>query len=161
MKLLRTIRFDDTDNNIFGIAAAPDEWAISGAFAFVDVDPDTLTGKEKQAFRNGWLGLTSFARATFVSAAEADGDAFQQCSERLGQHLIDVYGAPSRQEALAAATAEMEYIAEFCRDVPINTLFAILREFDEEGAIHEEFRIIEPPTGLVHTKVWEVEEGDA
>ncbi len=161
MKLLRTIRFDDTDNNIFGVAAAPDEWAISGAFGFVDVDPDTLAGKDKQAFRNGWLGLSSFARATFVSVAEAKDGVFEQCCDRLAQHLIDVYGAPGKPEALAAATSEIEFTADFCSEVPINTLFAVLREFDEDGAIHEEFRIIQPPTGLVHTRIWEVEEDNA
>jgi uncharacterized protein DUF6505 len=161
VKLLRTIRFDDTDNNIFGVAAGPDEWAISGAFAFVDVKPDMIAGKEKQAFRNGWLGLSSFARATFVSVADAGKSDFEQCSDQLAGHLIEVYGAPGKPEALAAATAEMEFTADFCSDVPINTLFAVLREFDEQGAIHEEFRIIQPPTGLVHTKVWEVEEDDA
>jgi len=161
VKLLRTIRFDDTDDNIFGHAAGPDEWAVSGAFEFVDVSPGALAGKEKQAFRNGWLGLASFARSTFVSVADArDGD-FQHCRDKLARHLIKEYGAPGQPEAQAAATAELEFTTDFCSNVPINTLFAVLREFDEDGAIHEEFRIIEAPAGLVHTKIWEVEADDA
>lgn len=158
MRLLRTIRFDDTDDNIFGIAAGPDEWAISGAFAFVDVDPETIEGKEKQAFRNGWLGLSNFARATFVSVADAGNDDYEQCCDQLAEHLINVYGAPGKAEAQDAAKSEIDFTADFCSNVPINTLFAVLREFDTQGAIHEEFRIIQPPTGLVHTKIWQVED---
>ncbi|MGI9386569.1 MAG: DUF6505 family protein, partial [Methyloligellaceae bacterium] len=39
MKFLRTIRFDESDDHVFDRAAAPDEWAVSGAFAFAEIDP--------------------------------------------------------------------------------------------------------------------------
>ena len=34
MKFLRTIRFDMSDDAVFERAAPPEEWAVSGAFAF-------------------------------------------------------------------------------------------------------------------------------
>ncbi|MGB7204344.1 MAG: DUF6505 family protein, partial [Anderseniella sp.] len=36
MKVLRTIRFDQSDDHVFALAAQPDEIALSGAFAFLD-----------------------------------------------------------------------------------------------------------------------------
>lgn len=161
MKMLRTIRFDDTDGHVFGIAAAPDEWAISGAFAFTNVDPDELTGKERQKFRNGWLGLDSLARATFVAVADADADDFDACCARLATFLHEQFGAPDMDAAREAAEAEIQYAVEFCRDVPINTLFTVLREFDDEGAIHEEYRIVQAPSGPAHTRIWDIVEDDA
>ncbi|MBL4758351.1 MAG: hypothetical protein JKY32_12180 [Rhizobiales bacterium] len=160
MKLLRVIRFDQTDARVFGAAAQPDEWAISGAFAFAGSDPSSLAGKERQAFRNGWLGLSSFARATFVSVADADEDIFAQCCETLSQHFVEFYDPPEFEQAMSAATDEMNFTADFCKDAPTNTIFTLLREFDEDGALHEEFRIIEPPSDPVHARVWDVVEDD-
>src|SRR5262249_15189795 len=57
MKLLKTIRFDASDERVFDLAAAPDEWAVSGALAFAGAAPNSLTGKSRQAFANGFLGL--------------------------------------------------------------------------------------------------------
>ena len=53
LKLLRTIRLDPSDTFVFENAAEPGEWAVTGAFLFADVDPATLQGKERSAFRSG------------------------------------------------------------------------------------------------------------
>jgi hypothetical protein len=36
VKLLRTVRLDASDTFVFGAAAEPGEWAVSGAFVFWD-----------------------------------------------------------------------------------------------------------------------------
>ena len=64
MKLLRTIAFDGSDVRVFDRAAAPGEWAVSGAFQFVDLAPAAVTGKLRQAFANGFLGVSSSGRST-------------------------------------------------------------------------------------------------
>ncbi|MGD9830923.1 MAG: DUF6505 family protein, partial [Hyphomicrobiaceae bacterium] len=71
MKLLRTIRFDRSDERVYEVAAAESEWAVSGAFAFAGVEREALVGKVRQAFANGFLGLPSFGRSTFAVVAEA------------------------------------------------------------------------------------------
>lgn len=43
-KLLRTINFDISDAHVFEKAAEPDEWAISGAFEFADLDKSAIAG---------------------------------------------------------------------------------------------------------------------
>ena len=72
MRLARTLRFDQSDENVFERAAQPDEWAGSGAFEFSNWSEDDLSGKRRQAFANGWLGLESFGRATFVATAKIE-----------------------------------------------------------------------------------------
>ena len=71
MKLLRTIRLDASDTFVFGAAAEPGEWAVSGAFVFWDRDPATLDGKARAAFRSGLLGVNSLGWSTLVQIVQA------------------------------------------------------------------------------------------
>jgi hypothetical protein len=59
VKLLRTIRLDAVDLFVFEKAAAPGEWAVSGAFAFARDEPAKLHGKARSAVRASFLGLAS------------------------------------------------------------------------------------------------------
>ena len=72
MKFPKTIRFDNSDLNIFENPSEEGEWAISGAFEFSNDTKENLKGKRKQSFSNGFLGLDSFGRSTFVSIASID-----------------------------------------------------------------------------------------
>ena len=67
MKLARTIRLDESDDNVFDHPANAGEWAISGGFEFSNWSEENLNGKPRQAFSNGWLSLESFGRATCVA----------------------------------------------------------------------------------------------
>ena len=71
MKLLRTIRLDDSDTFLFETAAASGEWAVSGSFAFAHLDPASLEGKARAAFRAGFLGIDSLGWSTLVQIVEA------------------------------------------------------------------------------------------
>lgn len=162
MKLLRTIRFDDSDDNVYARAAVPDEWAVSGAFAFAGADPAGLTGKAKQAFANGFLGLTSFGRSTFATCAEVSDEDVPHIEDRLADHFVADYGAPGREAARPAAREEIAFVADLCAEVLINTIFTVRRYVDEEGEIREEFRTIKAPSDEpLHTKIWTVVEDDA
>jgi len=142
-RFLRTIRFDGTDEFVFEAAASPDEWAISGAFAFSGLEPAMVTGKTRQAFTNGFLSVETFGRATFVCVAELDLAAREQLELALAQHFVDAYGAPDVAVALPVAQAEFAFVADLVKDVPVNTVFAVKRSFDDDGDIREEFHKIE------------------
>ena len=76
-KLLRAISLDASDTYVFERAAAAGEWVVSGAFMFWDSDARSLEGRAKQAFRAGFLGLTSFGWSTLavvVDATDAERD---------------------------------------------------------------------------------------
>jgi hypothetical protein len=158
VKLLRTIRFDASDERVFEIAAPAGEWAISGAFAFACGDPGGLVGKARQAFANGFLGLGSFGRSTFAIVAEATEPERRESERLLAQHLVARYGAPDLAAALPAAEQEMGFAADLCAAVPINTVFTVRRFVDAAGEIREEFRTIKPPAGEpLHARIWTVE----
>lgn len=157
IKLLRTLRFDQTDIRVFEHAAEPGEWACSGAFAFAGHDGD-FTGKTRQAFANGFLGLGSFGRATFTTVGEATDEEREAIELTLAAHVVEAYGAPSIAAALLAVREEIDFVEDLCRDVPINTVFTVRRTRDEAGAIKEEFRQIRPPAGeAAHARVWTID----
>jgi hypothetical protein len=157
MKLLRTIRFDASDERVFELAAAPEEWAVSGAFAFAGLEPAAVAGKARQAFANGFLGLASFGRSTFATVAEATPADLEAVAQLLAEHFVVAHGAPDEAAALPAAEEEARFVLDLCRDAPINTVFTVRRTWDADGRIKEEFRTIRPPTGEpLHARIWTV-----
>ena len=155
MKLLRTIRFDATDEKVFERAAAADELAVAGAFLFADDEPETLTGKRRQAFRNGFLGLESFGFATFACVAEVGESEYARAIELLAYRFFSELGAPDLETARAAAKDEVDFAAGLCAH-PVNTVIAVERELEEDG-IKERFRVVPAPREKDHAKVWELE----
>ncbi|MGH6942944.1 MAG: DUF6505 family protein [Geminicoccaceae bacterium] len=154
MRFLRTIRFDASDERVFERAAEPEEWAVSGAFAFADIDPDTLRGKQRQAFRSGFLGTQSFGWSTFVAVAEIPPDQLDAVVLRLARHFVEHYGAPSPEAALPAARAEAEFTAGICEH-PINTLIAVERRAGPDGIV-ERFRTVQRTGEASHAKIWTI-----
>lgn len=154
MKLLRTIRFDESDTRVFPEAADPGEWAVPGTFVFADADPEKLNRQERQAFANGFLGLESFGWSTLVTVASIEREEYDAVVEELARHLQREYGAPDFATAKAAAKEEIDYAASLCEH-PINTLLSLSR-FIEGDAIREQFRIVQPPGDKPHAKIWEI-----
>jgi hypothetical protein len=142
---------------VYELAAAPEEWAVSGAFTFAGLAPETITGKARQAFANGFLGLTSFGRSTFATVAEARDMDLEEIEQLLASHFVSAHNAPGLEAARPAAKEEARFVLDLCRDAPINTVFTVRRTRDAQGQIKEEFRTIRPPTGEpLHAKVWTV-----
>lgn len=157
LKLLKTIRFDASDERVYELAAAPEEWAVSGAFQFADAAAGSLSGKLRQAFANGFLGVPSFGRSTFVTVAEATDADLETIEQALARHFLWSCGAPDEAAASAAAAEETGFARELCREAPINTVFTVRRTWDTQGRIKEEFRTIRPPSGEpLHAKIWTV-----
>ena len=145
MKLLRTIRLDTSDTFVFERAAAPGEWAVSGAFMFWDGDPAALQGKARAAFRGGFLGVESFGRSTLVQIVEASEDDRAALVALLAQRLVERCGAPDVAAARAAAEDEVAFAESLCTQ-PHDTLIAVYRTH-EDGAVREQFRTLRPREG--------------
>ncbi len=142
MKLLRTIQLDSSDSFVFERAAAPGEWAVSGAFAFVRQDIPALQGKARSAFRAGFLGLSSFGRSTLVQVADAGEEDCTAATERLAMQLVEQFGAPDLAAARVAAEEEIGFAASLC-DHPPGVIVAVTRTF-EAGSIRETYRSLRP-----------------
>lgn len=143
MRLARTILFDTSDSNIFDRAAESGEWAVSGAFAFSDLVETDLTGKTRQAFANGWLGLGSFGRSTFVAVAEITEQEYAAQIDALAAHFCVAWGAPSLEDARPVAAEELSFMADMCAEHDPNTLLTVARNLVASG-VSEAFRAIKP-----------------
>ena len=145
MKLLRTIRLDPSDTFVFANAAEPGEWAVSGAFVFSDDDPAKLEGKARSAFRSGFLGIQSLGWSTLVQIVEAGEDDRLTMVDTLAKQLVARFGAPSIDQAAAAAEEEVAFASSLCNQ-PADTLIAVHRSY-ENGEIREAFRTLRPKGG--------------
>ncbi|MEP1934345.1 MAG: DUF6505 family protein [Roseibium sp.] len=143
MKLARAIHMDESDQNVFFSPARTGEWCLSGGFEFSDWTDADLVGKARQAFANGWLGLETFGRVTFVAVTPIEEAEYALLIERLAQHFVEVYGAPSVDAARGVASEELTYMADLCAEHDDNSLLAIQRELTDEG-VKEGFTAIKP-----------------
>jgi len=143
MHLARAIHFDESDQRIFFNPARTGEWAISGGFEFSNWGEGDLTGKARQAFANGWLGIETFGRVTFVAVTAIEQSELAALEQALAQHFVDLYGAPSLEAALPVAKDELRHMIELCDEHDPNTLLTVSRELTETG-VREQFRSIKP-----------------
>ena len=142
MKLLRTIQLDSSDAFVFERAAAPGEWAVSGAFAFMGQDVFALRGKARTAFRAGFLGLNSLGRSTLAQIVDAREQDHRAVAELLAAQLVARFGAPDNATARDAAEEEIAFAASLCGH-PAGVIVAVTRTF-EGGSIREAFRTLRP-----------------
>ncbi len=142
MLLARAIHFDESDMNVFANPARTGEWAISGGFEFSNWSTADLVGKARQAFANGWLGVETFGRVTFVAVTRIEAAEYETLATRLAEHFVAVYGAPSVEAALPIATEELAQMADLCADHAPNTVLTVMRELTEAG-VREQYRFIE------------------
>ena len=143
MKLARAIHFDESDQRIFASPARTGEWCISGGFEFSNWSEGDLEGKARQAFANGWLGLETFGRVTFVAVTQIEPAEREAAEQALAQHFVDLYGAPTVEAALSVAQEEINQMVDLCDEHDANTLLTVARELSE-GGVREAYRVIEP-----------------
>lgn len=143
MKLARAIHFDESDTFVFASPARTGEWCISGGFEFSNWTDADLTGKARQAFANGWLGLETGGRVTFVAVTQIEEAERATLVELLAAHFVTYYGAPSAEAARPVAEEEIAQMAELCADHDANTLLTVARELTDAG-VRESYRVIEP-----------------
>lgn len=156
MRFPRTIRLDNSDLQVFDRAAAPDEWAVSGAFAFADLPDEDLIGKTRQAFANGFLSTGSFGWSTFVCVSEISPAAFEHVVVAIADHFVARYGAPDRAAALPRAREEAHFAAGLCEH-PFNTLICVERSLTDAGIV-ERFRTVRPAAEQPHAPIWQIVE---
>lgn len=152
MKLLRTIRLDASDTFVFGAAAEPGEWAVSGAFVFWDKDPATLDGKTRAAFRSGFLGVRSLGWSTLVQIVQTTETERTSLVALLAEQLVRHFGAPTLAAAKAAAEEEVAFAESLC-SVPQDSIIAVHRTY-EDGAVRESFRTLRPRDGAKPARVF-------
>ena len=150
MKLARVIRLDESDLEVFEAPADPGEWAIPGTFAYSNWTEDDLTGKARQAFTHGWLGMTSFGRASVVAVAAITETERDDLIDLLAFHFTESWGAPSVEAARPVATEEITQMLALCEDQPDNTLIVVERALSPAG-VRDKFRLVPPQSASLET----------
>lgn len=140
--LARAIHFDESDQRIFHSPARTGEWCISGGFEFSNWEEGDLTGKARQAFSNGWLGLETFGRVSCVAITRIEPAELEALCDALATHFVQTYGAPSLEAARNVAQEELAQMADLCAGHDQNALLTVSRELTEAG-VKEAFRLIE------------------
>lgn len=139
MRLLRIVRLDDSDAQVYLPAASAGEPAVPGTFMFTfnDIDPHTLGGSDAEAFHRGFLGLDSLGWGTLVTVAEASEGDRRAAVDRLTAIFLDRFGAPDEAAARAQAEEEFGFVDRLCQR-PVNTILSLERSVDDEE-IEEQF----------------------
>jgi Family of unknown function (DUF6505) len=162
VKLLKTVRADTSDTFVYVKAAEASEWAISGAFLFANLDPMTLSGRPRAAFRGGFLGVSSFGWSTLAQIVEVTAEERASAVEQLAAQLVEHCGAPDLATAMPAAEEEVEFAATLCNHSP-GMLIAVSRRYENE-TIRESFRTLQAnPSGKspVFSFIEVIDEGPA
>ena len=152
MKLLRTIALDPSDTFVFDVPAEPGDWAVSGAFRFCDRDAAKLSGKERSAFRSGFLGVRSWGWSTLAQIVPATEDDRRILVDLLAKQLVDQFGAPDLATARLAAEEEVAFAQSLCTH-PISALVAVYRSASD-GEVRESFRRLQLREGQRHGKAF-------
>jgi hypothetical protein len=152
VKLLRTIALDPSDTFVFDVPAEPGDWAVSGAFRFCDRDPAKLSGKDRSAFRSGFLGVRSWGWSTLVQIVPATEDDRRMLVELLAGRLIERFGAPDLVTARLAAEEEVAFAQSLCTH-PLSALIAVHRSAGD-GEVREAFRRLQLREGQRHGKAF-------
>ncbi len=140
-QLPRTLRLDPSDTVIFERAAEPGEWAVPGGFCFWEEEPEAMSGKRRQAFRGGFLGLGSFGWSTLVEVAVATEAEREAALSALAAHIRTAFGAPDDEAARAAAAEEIGFAESLCEGHAPGTVLALSRSA-EGGEVRERFRTL-------------------
>lgn len=160
MKLARTIRFDPSDLKVFPRAADEGEWALVGTFCFASLNEADITGKVKQAFSNGFLGLQSMGFSTLVSVVTLKAGDLEEVESRLCEVFLSEFGAPDKASAMTAVAEEIAFMAELCSEHKTGTLLAVQRSLGDDG-IQESFRSLPKPDSCAKQKIWTVVEDNS
>ena len=148
LRLLRILRLDDSDLEIYLPAARAGELAVPGTFmyTFADVPPEELGGSSAEAFHRGFLGVDTLGSGTLVTVAEATQADRDHVLERLTAIFIQRFGAPDHPAALAQAEEELAFVDRLCNK-PVNTILSLERAIGEDGDVEEQFQAHEQQAG--------------
>src|SRR5437868_5370962 len=142
-KLLRAVRLDDSDDQVFrSCGAAKDgEWVVTGGYAVCDFEraPRCTPACHCQV---SFVAVASRARCSIAEVAEASAEELEAHIDALAWHLVKDWGAPSWEAARAVAEEEIRHTAGVCETLEPNVWITVKRERRADGtAIDEQYSV--------------------
>jgi uncharacterized protein DUF6505 len=129
-KLLRAVRLDDSDEQVFREcgAARDGEWVTTAGFAV----RDAMTG-------DSFMAVASPARCTIAEVAEATDEELAEVIEAFAWELARKWNAPSFEAARSLAEEELRHTAEVCETLAPEVWITVKRSRLEDGNLEEQY----------------------
>jgi uncharacterized protein DUF6505 len=142
-RLLRAVRLDDSDDQVFRAcgAARDGEWVITGGFAVCDFENAPRCDPPCHC-QSSFLALASCARCTIAEVVEVSDAGMQEQVEALAWHLVKSWNAPSWEAARALAEEEVRHAADVCETLAPGVWITVQRERRAgDGALEEQYAV--------------------
>jgi hypothetical protein len=142
-KLLRAVRLDDSDENVFrGCGAARDgEWVVSGGYAVCAFDSAPRCDPPCHC-ESSFVALGSRARCSIAEVVETTELQVEEQIEALAWHLVKTWNAPSWEAARELAEEEVRHTSEVCETLSAELWITVKRERGAgDGALEEQYAV--------------------
>jgi hypothetical protein len=142
-KLLRAVRLDDSDEQVFRAcgAAKDGEPVVSGGYAVCDFAGERRCDPACHC-ESSFLALASTARCTIAEVVEASEEELQAEVDALAWHLVKSWGAPSWEAARRVAEEELRHTADVCETLAPESWITVRREpAAQGGAVEEQYSV--------------------
>ena len=142
-KLLRAVRLDDSDDNIFRAcgAATGGEWVVSGGYAVCEFDAAPRCDPRCHC-ESSFVALASRRRCSVAEVAEVSETELEEQVEALAWHLVKDWGAPSWEAAHALAEEEVRHTAEVCETLEPEVWITVKRaRRASDAALEEQYAV--------------------
>lgn len=141
-KLLRAVRLDDSDDQVFrGCGAARDgAWVVTGGYAVCDFD-NAPRCEPACHCESSFVASDSRNRCSIAEVAEASDEDFEMQVDALAWHLVKAWNAPSYEAARALAEEELRHTAEVCETLAPEVWITVKRARGAQGELEEEYAV--------------------
>jgi len=140
-KLLRAVRLDDSDDQVFRAcgAAKDGEPVVTGGYAVCDFAGERRCDPACHC-EASFIAVGSAARCTIAEVCEASDEELQAQVEALAWHLVRAWGAPSWEAARSVAEEELRHTSEVCETLAPEVWITVKREPRDGGnAVEEQY----------------------
>lgn len=141
-KLLRAVRLDDSDDQVFrGCGAARDgAWVVTGGYAVCDFENAPRCDPACRC-ECSFLAADSRRRCSIAEVAEASDEDFEMQVDALAWHLVKAWNAPSYEAARTLAEEELRHTAEVCETLAPEVWITVKRTRGAQGELEEEYAV--------------------
>jgi hypothetical protein len=140
-KLLRAVRLDDSDDQVFrGCGAVRDgEPVVTGGYAVCDFTRQRQCNPSCRC-ESSFVAVNSRARCSIAEVVETTDAELEQQVDALAWHLVRAWNAPSWEAARALAEEEVRHTAEVCESLTPELWITVRRSARADGtALDEEY----------------------
>ena len=142
-KLLRAVRLDDSDEQVFRSCGAEKdgEWVVTGGYAVCDFAKAPRCSPACHC-ECSFVAVESRARCSIAEVVEvSEGDIDAQ-ADALAWYLVRNWGAPSWEDARRVAGEEVRHTAEVCETLAPEVWITVKREPSADGTeLQEQYAV--------------------